>query len=382
MNVLNKINKENKILSNLNEHVYNIHNLIHIILSRKVSDLIFKDINFQIGFFFKKNNSDSINIPKIFIYPYNNKNNFIESSSREIFFYEEIGVLGHHLDNSEKRLFVCRKNKDLIICADHPNFLINIYVQILLIEQNHTLIHASAFQTKSGKINIFAGPGGVGKTAILGHAVSQMGLKYLGDDLVIINLSKECLSYPRQFVLKKYHSEIYSKTFSESKIYNFNFSYLKRFLHENLPFVGIIKTFLKKIGFYYRIAGIIRPKDFLATISPEKIFGINKFVNSDTIGSIIYLDKTMDNNFLINSSSDQILSNRIMSVIHHEFRDYNSHLLSLGALNVINYNIYMKNTSELLNNILSNIKLFELLVPNNSRPTDLINFLIKNNLFD
>ena len=52
------------------------------------------------------------------------------------------------------------------------------------------------------------------------------------------------------------------------------------------------------------------------------------------------------------------------------------------VIGIINYNIYMKNTSELLNNILSNIKLFELLVPNNSSPTDLINFLIKNNLFD
>ena len=68
---------------------------------------------------------------------------------------------------------------------------------------------------------------------------------------------------------------------------------------------------------------------------------------------------------------------------------YMPFLLWLIALCIFNMfldkqhvNIYMKNTSELLNNILSNIKLFELLVPNNSSPTDLINFLIKNNLFD
>ena len=382
MNILKKIKPESKILINSNEYVYNIHNLIYIILCRDVSDLIIKDINFQIGFFLTDNNSDLKDLPKIFIYPYKNKNNFIDANSHKIFFYDEVGVLGSYLDNSEKRLFVCRKNKDLIICADHPNFLINLYIQILLIEQNCTLIHASAYQAKSGKINIFTGAGGTGKTAILGHAVSQMGLKYLGDDLVIINLSKECFSFPRHFVLKKYHSQIYSKAFSESKIYNFNFSYLKRFLHENLPFVGIIKTLLKKIGFYYRIDDKIRPKDFLTTISPEKIFGINKFVNRGAIGSIIYLDKTIDNNFLINQTSAHILSNRIMSVIHHEFRDYNNHLLSLGALNVINYNIYMKNTSEILNDILNNIQLFKLSVPNNSNPADLIDFLIKNNLFD
>jgi hypothetical protein len=382
MNILKKIKPESKSLINSNEYVYNIHNLMYIILCREVSDLIIKDINFQIGFFLTDNNFDPKDLPKIFIYPYKNKNNFIDANSHKIFFYDEVGVLGSYLDNSEKRLFVCRKNKDLIICADHPNFLINLYIQILLIEQNCTLIHASAYQAKSGKINIFTGAGGTGKTAILGHAVSQMGLKYLGDDLVIINLSKECFSFPRHFVLKKYHSQIYSKTFSESKIYNFNFSYLKRFLHENLPFVGIIKTLLKKIGFYYRIADKIRPKDFLTTISPEKIFGINKFVNRGTIGSIIYLDKTIDNNFLINQTSAHILSNRIMSVIHHEFRDYNNHLLSLGALNVINYNIYMKNTSEILNDILNNIQLFKLSVPNNSNPADLIDFLIKNNLFD
>jgi hypothetical protein len=372
----------NKSLSNSPGFFYNIHNLIYIIVQNEVSDLIIKDINFQIGFFLTDNYDDSKNIPKIIIYPYNNKNDFIERSSNKIYFYEEMGVLGIYLDNCEKRLFICRNNKDLIICADHPNFLINLYVQILLVEQNCTLIHASAYQAKSGKINIFTGAGGTGKTAILGYAVSEMDLKYLGDDLVIINLSKECLSFPRHFVLKKYHSQIYSKIFSESKIYNLNLSYLKRLLYENLPFVGIIKKFLKKIGFYYRIADKIRPKDFLVTISPEKIFGINKFVNSSAIGSIIYLDKTIDNNFAINPTSMQILSNRIMSVIHHEFRDYNSHLLSLGALNVINYNIYMKNTSEILNDILNNIELFELSVPNSSSPTDLINFLIKNNFFD
>ena len=94
------------------------------------------------------------------------------------------------------------------------------------------------------------------------------------------------------------------------------------------------------------------------------------------------MTKTIDNNFLINQTSAHILSNRIMSVIHHEFRDYNNHLLSLGALNVVNYNIYMKNTSEILNDILNNIQLFKLSVPNNSNPADLIDFLIKNNLFD
>jgi hypothetical protein len=376
------IKETNNNLNSQQKFFYNIHNLLCITMYNNISDLIIKEINFQIGFFLTENYVDSKDIPKISIYPYNNKNDFIESNGHKIIFYEEIGILGSYLDNIEKRLFICRKNKDLIICADHPNFLINLYIQILLIEQNHTLIHASAYQTKSGKINIFTGAGGTGKTAILGHAVSQRGLKYLGDDLVIINLSKECLSFPRYFVLKKYHSQIYSNTFSESKIYNFNFSYLRRFLHENLPFVGIIKTLLKKIGFYYRVADKIRPKDFLATIPPEKVFGINKFVNIGSIGSIIYLDKTIDNSFLINPTSAQILSNRAMSVIHHEFRDYNSHLLSLGALNVINYNLYMKNTSELLNDILNNIKLFELSVPNNSTSTDLINFLIKNNLFD
>jgi hypothetical protein len=376
------IKETNNNLNSQQKFFYNIHNLLCITMYSNISDLIIKEINFQIGFFLTENYVDSKDIPKISIYPYNNKNDFIESNGHKIIFYEEIGILGSYLDNIEKRLFICRKNKDLIICADHPNFLINLYIQILLIEQNHTLIHASAYQAKSGKINIFTGAGGTGKTAILGHAVSQRGLKYLGDDLVIINLSKECLSFPRYFVLKKYHSQIYSNTFSESKIYNFNFSYLRRFLHENLPFVGIIKTLLKKIGFYYRVADKIRPKDFLATIPPEKVFGINKFVNIGSIGSIIYLDKTIDNNFLINPTSAQILSNRAMSVIHHEFRDYNSHLLSLGALNVINYNLYMKNTSELLNDILNNIKLFELSVPNNSTSTDLINFLIKNNLFD
>ena len=144
MSALKNIKIENKFLSNSPNFFYNIHNLIYIIVKSEVSNLIIKDINFQIGFFLADNNSESIDLPKIFIYPYKNKNNFIDANSHKIFFYDEVGVLGSYLDNSEKRLFVCRKNKDLIICADHPNFLINLYIQILLIEQNCTLIHASA----------------------------------------------------------------------------------------------------------------------------------------------------------------------------------------------------------------------------------------------
>jgi hypothetical protein len=382
MKILKSIKSKTDIFNNQQNFFYNIHNLICVVIHHEVSDLIIKDINFQISFFLTNNDSALKDMPKIFIYPYNHKINFIDCSGHEFFFYHEVGVLGSYLDNNEKKLFISRKNKDLIICADQPNFLINLYIQLLLIEQNCTFIHASAYQSKIGSINIFTGAGGTGKTAILGHAVSKLDLKYLGDDLVIINLNNECLSFPRDFVLKKYHSQIYSKIFKKKKIYNFNLFYLKKFLHENLPFVGIIKTLLKKFGFYYIIADKIRPKDFLATISPEKIFGINKFVRKGVIRSVIYLDKTKDNNFLIKASTTQIMSNRVMSVLHHEFRDYNSHLLSLGALNIINYNIYMKNTSELLNNIFNNIKLFELQIPNNSKPTDLINFLIENNLFD
>jgi hypothetical protein len=381
MNILQDNEEKNQDLHNSKDFIYNIHNLIHVILSHEVSNLIVKDVNFQISSFLVDKIDFSEKIPKILIYPYKNKNNYIQDQCDSIFFYKEVGVLEKYIDNQEKKLFIC-KNNNLIICADYPNFLINSYIQLLLIEQNHTLIHASAFQSKSGKINIFTGAGGTGKTAVLGYAVSRIGLKYLGDDLVIVNSRKQCLSFPRNFVLKKYHRQIYSNIFREKKIFNFNLSFFKRLLHENLPFVGIIKVLLKKLGLYYKIADKIRPKDFLATVSPEKIFGINTFINKGIINSIVYLDKTLNNNFSIKSLTEEIASNRIMSVIHHEFRDYNSHLLSLGALNVINYNIYMKTTSQLLSEILKNLRLSQLLIPHKSSPDDLIDFLITKNFFD
>ena len=48
------------------------------------------------------------------------------------------------------------------------------------------MIHAAGYLNSNGKVNIITGAGGIGKTAILGHAIKNKKLKYLGDDIIII----------------------------------------------------------------------------------------------------------------------------------------------------------------------------------------------------
>lgn len=357
---------------------YNIHNKISVIVNSDVNKSIANDINFQIGSFLVKKDEMHLNKPYIKILPYNK---FKEKEYSKVNFYKEHGVVASYLNNKQEQLCVENKENNFLIYANNNNFLINLYIQLLLVNMNSTIIHACAFLNKNNKVNIFAGMGGVGKTSIIGYAVQNLGLKYLGDDIVIIDNQKSCYSFPREFVLKSYHKKIYKDIFDKYNIRKYSFSKLWRFLIVNLPFFDFVKSFLKKRNLYYSIANILRPRLFLASVEPEKIFGEFSSIDHGQIENLVYLDLTDSLDFEIQKKNVKDLSSRLLSVIHHEFAIYLPHLLSLGAMNVINLDEYFKKNSDTFNKSLEKIFLFQLKIPKNKSPEELNNFILKNNLF-
>jgi ATP-dependent phosphoenolpyruvate carboxykinase len=212
---------------------YNLHNLVKIYVHENISHHLKDDIDFQVGEFLigkEQFQKDKVS-ESIFVIPYNFKKIILnEGNFKVLDFHKSKGEISTFFDDAEENLAVYKEDNNFVIFSDTSNFLINIFIQYLLIHKGYSMIHAAGYLNSNGKVNIVTGAGGIGKTAILGYAIKNKKLRYLGDDIIIIGKNQVSFSFPRKFVFKKYHKKIYKDVFKENKIKYFNFYYLKIFI--------------------------------------------------------------------------------------------------------------------------------------------------------
>jgi hypothetical protein len=359
----------------MNERRYNIHELAEVVIAPGVRPEIIREIEFQIGPLRVNSQCETRRCPRVHIRPYGELR---ESLETEADFYHLRGAVGSHITDSDARLSVLRDSEGFTIFADYANVLINLYLQLLLAPQGYSMVHAAAYKDHRNKVTLLAGAGGIGKTAVLGHAVREKGFQHLGDDVVIVGSKGDCLAFPRAFVLKSYHREGYAETFQSLNLPRWNLYALKKFLIANAPFVGLAKDLLRKTGLYYKVADCFRPQPFLATVSPETIFGQGSMAQSGEIGRIAYLDRVNGAHFDIGELTVKTCANRLFAVIHHEWKDFLVHLISLSALDVVDLPSYCGMVVDVLKSSATGKELVHVQVPVDASPEQLVSFLEKN----
>jgi hypothetical protein len=362
---------------------YDIHGLVEIVVAADVRQEVIKEIDFQIGaFHVGAYEQSSVATRQIMVFPYAAASKYDACKGEgDAVFYHTRGRVGEFIRDDREKFFVARTDLGYVICADYANFLINLYIQLLLVEQGITMSHAAAYKASDGGITVLAGAGGIGKTAVLGYAVGERGLQHLGDDIILLDAKGICRAFPRQFVLKSYHKEIYADIFKKKQLPIWNAYVFKRFIIENAPFTGALKKFLKRSGWYYSIANLLRPQPFLATVSPDELFGKGTIVREGKVSRLIYLDRSFKPEFVSYSVDRRVLVNRLFSVIHYEWKDFLTHLVSLGALNVTDLARYMEQSIETFWEATANVEMIQIDIPVNASPQQLIEYLDKQGLF-
>ena len=178
---------------------FNIHDKVFVNLDEAVSKKIKEQICFQIKYF-----ETSRDIPKgikeINIFNYSK---FLDKGAKfSTIFHLNFGSnKGFH--NPNKKLAVEKNQKGFNIYIGDYGFIVNQYIQLLLLEVGITFVHAGGVVNSNNNVILFPGPGGVGKTAILNHFIEKRNFKVLGDDLIGIDRQGICYSFPREFVLKR-----------------------------------------------------------------------------------------------------------------------------------------------------------------------------------
>lgn len=359
---------------------YFIHDLVEVTISSGVSLDIIESIDFQIGYFKSSKITPAMKM-KIVVKPYE------EFIHRQIpvfdFFHLVHGIIGRVYDDPVNRLAFEKNRTEYCIFADVPNFLINIFIQLWFVENGISMVHAAAIADESGRVIIFPGPGGVGKTAILGYLAKERGFHILGDDIVGITEKGDCLSFPRSFVLKEYHRDVYPDVF-----YNLNIetnskeplsNKFKKFILENAPFIGVSRSVLRRLGLLETVAKHFLPKTlheqpYLAAVSVEDVFRRGIVRDRGTIDRIIFMQRYSGKDFLIETISEKALSRRMFAIINHEWVDLMRQLFSLGALEVIDLAEYFKHVDDIIKKGIRKKKCEIVSIPNNVPPHELTQY--------
>ncbi len=354
---------------------YNIHDIVEVLIDPRVGDALIREIDFQISYFRKSIKSDTAAPRRVMIKPY--KNAFIDRSDVFHKFHLSRAVQGACFHDPLNEIIVEKNDSGFMIYSNSPNFLINLYIQILLVENSYSMVHAAAVADSEGHVTLLPGAGGVGKTALLGCMVEEYGFQYMGDDLVILGKEGSALSFPRSFVLKEYHRSVYPEIFQKLNIKKRTNYKLKRFVVENAPFVGVLKKFLKQRKLYYNVAHSINLTPYLATVSVEEIFGPGTCAQTGNVEKIVFLERYERTEFKLKDISEDALCRRMFAIIHNEWVESMQQLFTMGAMEIIDLPVYFNKVHEIIKSGISNIPCKILLIPENAGPKALMGYYLK-----
>lgn len=266
---------------------------------------------------------------------------------KDIFVDLEYGVRLERIDKNQIVMNVTQEcNEWLIIC-----------IQLLLLEQNCTFIHAAALE-KERNVLLLPSWGGVGKTATVKIMVKEAGWKLLGDDLVILT-EKRILPFLKPFVLYSYHKNLFPEIFTEHKGKIVTNKYVSNMISNLIP---IIKKIMRPIPGLLAFARKHNPHSM--RVSPMKIFTKDELSDGGQIDKIVWLERIVGNSIIMNQSPPQLLASKITSVTLMElFSDRTKFVYALIAAGLFDFqNIYVKMYNIVLAAI-QNSECFELNIP-------------------
>ena len=349
---------------------YDIHGLVGISLDGRVSDWIVRDIDFQIAHFKRPYLSRRPGISEIRIYPYND---YAELAGKALEkFHDARGLRGVLLDNSERRLAVTKLNEGFAVFADTPNFLITLYIQLLLCHSGYSMVHAAAVMDENGAVTLFTGAGGVGKTALVGKLVKEHGYKCLGDDIVLLSQDGMCRSFPRSFVLKEYHRQVFGDVFKSRNIRRGVSHKLKRAIVDNAPFVGLLKKALRGSRIYSAIGMAVNRNEYEACVPMESILGRGKIAEIGPVERIVLLTRYLGDEYKRETTSGASLARIMLAILHREWSSSLDHVFALGALELVDVPSYFERTVRIIQSCIGDKRREILYIPESAQPDSLV----------
>lgn len=195
----------------------------------------------------------------------------------------------------------------LIQTSQECNEWLLICMQLMLLSENHSLIHAAAL-CRDGQAILIPGMSGSGKTPLVAELVRSEGWKLLGDDLLIINPQGEVLSFLKDFVIYAYHKAIFPDLFAHGDGPVAPLSW-NSFLRDLVP---VVKPMLRTVPSLLAFSRKHNPQS--KKISPYRLFAADQLANRAAISEVILLERGESDQETIAETAVQMIASRAVAI--------------------------------------------------------------------
>jgi hypothetical protein len=238
----------------------------------------------------------------------------------QIYIDEKYGVRFEYVSDNIIQLTVRQECNEWLVIA----------IELLLLQQGKTLIHAAAVE-KDGKALVMPSWGGVGKTAIVCKLIKEYSWKLLGDDLVIID-ENQVYPFLKPFVIYPYHKKLFPELFQKSEYHIIKNLAVSKFISKVIP---TIKRIFRP--FPFMLAFLRRHNPQSLRVAPQKIFSVDSISKGGVPSKIVWLDRSAQTNVVHTFISAGTLASRAASVssveLFSEKLNCIYHLCGCGILN-------------------------------------------------
>jgi hypothetical protein len=292
------------------------------------------------------------------------------------------------MDDPENRLAVEKRDCNFDIYTDKGFIPINLFIQLILVEHDISLLAAAAVADSNGWVTLFPGAGGAGKSALTIKMVQDFNYRLLGDDTICLSKQGNCLSFPRTFRIKEYDRPNYANMHlssgsqsSQKKNYSIKAAALKitKLIRDNSPFLGFLNCLLNHLGredLQKKIIPIYKynKKSNNIKVPVSEIVGSENISDGGNLKRVVYLQRYKGSDFRITEIDKESLIRWIIATLQNEWALQMRLFYQMGLMELVDIPSYFDRVVKIIRTGLIKTDCSLLMIPENASPDELINF--------
>ena len=342
--------------------VYNIHRLVEVVVEEGISARIVRTLDDQIGYFLARGEDPNVT-HRLRIVPYRD----FPRSPGERRLQTRPGAFDtvHGIDFPREgwALEIGELEITLYVSLKAPP--INPYLQLLLEPQGVGFVHAAAVE-REGRVYIFPGYDGVGKTVLVGALMQMGGFRFLSDDISCLRSNGTCMAFPRRLILFPYHKAIFPTYFKQhaGSIRSQRMgSAAKRFVNQNMPLRQMAKRVASRLGVDGWLRGSMSAPEYAAAVPPEEMFGPEAVATEGRVVQAIFMQRYDGDRFDVHPMSVDDLSLMLVPIIHHIWVDYWEPVLLASTTRRFDLTTHYHRAADTVTQALKESSAVQLLIP-------------------
>ena len=279
----------------------------------------------------------------------------------------------------EHRFAVAFSEKTITLYLDISGVPLNPWLQLLLVPQGISMVHAAAVE-KDGQTLLLPAFGGAGKTLAAGLLVRDHGYRFLGDDIVMIKSDGTAFPFPRPLFFYDHHLDVFDDFFNKRKsvvLQQRLVGTLKRKIVKAIPLKQLTKSIARSVGAEAVLRRAAATREYLDAGSAQEVFGNDALSEGGKLNKIVFLQRYTGSALELRDTSPELLVSRMFAILMNEWKAEWPQVVAAGGYGAIDLAIHDERFTGIMRSSIANVPISTLMIPRESTPHEYVPMLIE-----